>query len=234
MLARSVFTGRYGGASGGAFAELNLAEHVGDDARAVAENRRRVAVHAGLDPVRVVWMDQVHGAGVTVVDGPTDVPLPATDGVVTIALDLAVAVLVADCVPVLLSDAEAGVIGDAHAGRAGVEAGVVPAVVTAMVHLGAEPARIRAQLGPAVCGRCYEVPAAMAEAVVAVAPDARSRTRQGNPALDLRAGVRGQLGRAGVGTVVEVGGCTVEDPGLYSYRRDGVTGRFAGLVWLEP
>jgi copper oxidase (laccase) domain-containing protein len=42
--------------------------------------------------------------------------------------------------------------------------------------------------------------------------------------------VRSQLEAEGV--VVEYcGGCTVEDDTLFSYRRDGRTGRFAGLVW---
>ncbi|MFW6204259.1 MAG: laccase domain-containing protein, partial [Actinomycetota bacterium] len=143
----------------------------------------------------------------------------------------ALAVLVADCVPVLLGDVAAGVVGVAHAGRVGLVAGVVPAVVAAMRDAGA--GEIIARVGPSVCGRCYEVPDALRAEVAAVVPDAWSTTRSGGAAVDVAAGVEAQLGAAGV-AAVRLSGCTIEDPGLYSYRRDRVTGRFAGLAWLAP
>ena len=92
---------------------------------------------------------------------------------------------------------------------------------------------ITAWIGPHICGRCYEVPAAMRAEVVAALPESGAETSWGTPALDLGAGVRAQLERAGV-SVIEVGRCTREDPELHSYRRDGAAaGRFAGLVWLS-
>jgi polyphenol oxidase len=108
----------------------------------------------------------------------------------------------------------------------------VPEVVAAMQELGARPSRVVAKVGPAICGRCYEVPAAMQEEVCAVLPEARSTTSTGTPGLDLPAAVVAQLTRAGVETVEVDPWCTAEREDLYSYRRDGVTGRFAGLVWL--
>ena len=89
-----------------------------------------------------------------------------------------------------------------------------------------------ALLGPAVCGACYEVPEAMQAEVAAVAPAAAVRTRRGTAGLDLRAGIEEILRRAGIPEVVQDARCTVEDRVLFSHRRDGVTGRQAGLVWL--
>jgi hypothetical protein len=127
---------------------------------------------------------------------------------------------------VLLADAEAGVIGAAHAGRPGLAAGVVPRTVEAMRELGASD--ITAWIGPHVCGGCYEVPAAMQAEVGAVEPASLATTSWGTPSLDLGAGVRAQLERAGA-TVVDVSRCTRESDDLYSYRRDGRdAGRFAG------
>jgi copper oxidase (laccase) domain-containing protein len=125
------------------------------------------------------------------------------------------------------------VVAAVHAGREGVRKGVVPAALAAMVGLGARPADVTALLGPAVCGACYEVPAAMRAEVAHVAPAAAVRTRKGSPGLDLRAGVDELLRAEGVPEVVHDPRCTVEDPRLFSHRRDGVTGRQAGLVWLD-
>jgi copper oxidase (laccase) domain-containing protein len=109
---------------------------------------------------------------------------------------------------------------------------VVPAALAAMTGLGARTGNVTALLGPAVCGACYEVPAAMQADVARVAPAAAVRTRRGTPGLDLRAGLDERLRAAGVAEVVHDPRCTVEDPRLFSHRRDGVTGRQSGLVWI--
>jgi polyphenol oxidase len=229
---RRVVTDRRGGRSRSPYDSFNLGDHVGDDPAAVAGNRERVARELGVPERRLVWMNQVHGAGVAVVDGPRDGAVPATDALVTATPGLALCVLVADCVPVLLADPVAGVVAAVHAGREGVRKGVVPATLSAMASLGARARHVSALLGPAVCGSCYEVPAQMQADVARVAPSAAVRTRTGTPGLDLRAGVDEILRRAGIPEVVQDPRCTVEDPHLFSHRRDGVTGRQAGIVWL--
>lgn len=102
-----------------------------------------------------------------------------------------------------------------------------------MVALGAEPGRIVARTGPAVCGRCYEVPAGMREAVAEAVPAARAETSWGTPAVAVVAGVHAQLAEAGVVDVRGSGVCTLESRDHFSYRRDRVTGRLAGYVWLD-
>lgn len=228
----AAFTGRAGGVSARPYDALNLGGAVGDDPAAVAENRIRAAAALGVDPHRIAWMRQVHGAEVAVARSGGSGDPPAVDGIVTAGPGLALGVLVADCAPVLLADPVAGVVGAAHSGRPGTAAGVVPAVLTRMCALGAEPARVTAAIGPMVCGGCYEVPAGLRDEVAAVVPQARATTRRGTPALDLGAGIVAQLEAAGVGRIRRDPRCTMETPGLFSYRRDGRTGRFAGFVWI--
>ncbi|PWI05053.1 peptidoglycan editing factor PgeF [Streptomyces sp. NWU339] len=232
--AHFAFTDRWGGVSAAPYAELNLGGAVGDDPGAVRVNRELAAKSLGLDPARVVWMNQVHGADAKVVDAPWgDHPVPEADAVVTARRGLALAVLTADCVPVLLADPVAGVAAAAHAGRPGLVAGVVPAAVRAMTELGADPARILARTGPAVCGRCYEVPKGMRADVAAVEPAAHAETSWGTPAVDVAGGVHAQLERLGVRDRERSQVCTLESHDHFSYRRDRSTGRLAGYVWLD-
>ncbi|NAZ88604.1 peptidoglycan editing factor PgeF, partial [Kineococcus sp. T90] len=223
---RGGFTTRAGAGGEGPHAGLNLGDHVGDDPARVAAHRE--ALRRAVGARRLVVPVQVHGADVVEVTGAVG-PAPRSDALLTRRPGTALAVVVADCVPVLLADAAAGVVAVAHAGRPGLVAGVVPAVVAAARAAGARA--LTAALGPAVCGRCYEVPAAMAEDVAAVVPAARATTRWGTPAVDVPAGVLAQLAEAGV-PASGPGPCTVEHEDLFSYRRDGVTGRSAGVVVL--
>ena len=227
---RMVFTSRAGGASSSPYDSFNLGDHVGDDPAAVAANRERLARILGLDDI--VWMEQIHSNTVTVVDGPRTEPVEATDALVTTQRGLALAVLVADCVPVLLADHVHGVVAAAHAGRMGARNGIVRRTVETMLELGATPDAIQAVLGPAASGRHYEVPTEMAADVEKHLPGSRTRTEQGTVGLDVRAGLVRQLMGLGVTNIEADPRCTIEDEDFFSYRREGTTGRQAGLVWL--
>lgn len=231
--AAGAFSTRAGGCSAPPYAALNLGGHVGDVAEKVATNRRVLATASGLPDDRLVLMQQVHGADAAVVDAPVPDGVAGVDALVTRTVGLGLVVLAADCLPVLLADPRAGVVGVAHAGRQGLVAGILQAALAAMAELGARPATTTAVLGPSVCGRCYEVPRAMADEVEAAVPGTRSTTSSGTPAVDLAGGALGVLRDAGLHRISVVGGCTVEQPDRwFSYRRDGVTGRHAGLVRL--
>lgn len=225
-------TDRHGGASAGPWASLNLGDHVGDEPLAVADNRRRVAAALAPGAGPLVTMRQVHGADVAVLDAAPGEP-PAADALVTRTAGLVLTVLVADCTPVLLWDRAAPVVAAVHVGRRGLAAGVLPAAVAAMCDLGARPDRIDALVGPGVCAEHYEVPAPMRDEVDACAPGAAAATSAGRPALDIRAGLLRQLSGAGVEPPAVMTECTAESAAYFSFRRDGVTGRFAGLVWLD-
>lgn len=235
--ARGLFTTRAGGVSVPPWDALNLSWHVEDEGRAVLTNRDVLDRQAGG---AVHWPQQVHGCGVLVVDETRagrrrvrEGGAPGVDALVTALPGVPLGVLAADCLPVLLCDPGAGVVAAAHAGRVGLAAGVLQATVEAMVGLGAEPARTQAVIGPAICGRCYEVPAGMQDEVAAAVPGAAAGTSRGTASLDLPAGAVRLLRGLGLAAVTDTGVCTLEDPRFYSYRRDGLTGRHAGVVVLD-
>jgi polyphenol oxidase len=232
------FTTRSGGVSTPPWDELNLALHVEDEARRVLANRDLLARRLGTSWVNLP--QQVHGPGVLVVDaaraGRRQIVRGGARGVdalVTRESGVPIGVLVADCLPVLIADASNGVVAAAHVGRRGLAGGVLQATVTAMVEVGADPSQTVAVIGPGVCGRCYEVPEQMRDEVASIVPGAAATTASGSPALDLPAGADGILRAAGIGVVRPMGICTVTDQRFYSYRRDGRTGRFAGVVILD-
>ena len=232
--ARGVFTTRAGGVSAGPWLGLNLSVKVDDQFSRVDTNRQLLERLVGSP---LVLAQQVHGSGVRLVETPSNSSRQAgirgVDALVTTRRGLRLTVLGADCLPVLLADPVANVIAAAHVGRGGLARGVLAETLRVMAEQGADPARTAASLGPAVCGGCYEVPEALAEDVGAAVPGSRSTTRQGTPSLDLTAGATRQLLTAGLTDIRPVGGCTLEQPErFYSYRRDGVTGRHAGVVWL--
>lgn len=226
-------TTRAGGASAPPFDTFNLGDHVGDDPAAVAANRSRLAKATGLGDDRIVWMNQVHGDRVVVVDGPVDGAIDDADGLVTANPRLALAVVTADCVPVLMSDARAGVVAAVHAGRVGAQKGVVARAVEVMLAKGAHVEDVSVLLGPAVSGRNYEVPDAMADEVEAAVPGSRTTTAHGTAGLDLRSGIAKQLTDLGITSIAIDPRCTVDDPNLFSHRRSAPTGRLASLVWME-
>jgi len=243
--ALAAFTSRHGGVSAPPFDRLNLGGGVGDDPAAVASNRQLAAracgrlAGGGRPADGIAWMRQVHGTDVAYAAGSPGGaagdhrgPAPEVDALFTDIPGLPLGVLVADCAPVLIADPSAGIVGAAHAGREGMAGGVVPALVRAMAGAGADPARMHAVLGPAICGGCYEVPAQLRARIADAVPQAACVTRQGSPGIDIRSGVAAQLAGAGVRAVSRDPRCTAETPALYSYRRDGRTGRFAGIVWL--
>ena len=238
---RRVTTTRAGGRSAGPFSRFNLSLGVGDDPAAVTANRARIVRELGL--TGLVFLRQVHGRDVAVLrEAPRARPgtggvapdVPDVDAVVTDVPLLGIAVLAADCVPVLLGDPVAGVVGAAHAGRVGAASGVLDAVIDRMTGLGAAVERLEVLLGPAVCGRCYEVPPAMRDEVEAALPGSASTTRTGTAGLDLRVGLARRLADLGVTRVGTDPRCTIEDPDLYSHRREGRCGRQAAITWLDP
>ncbi|WP_411708592.1 peptidoglycan editing factor PgeF [Corynebacterium sp. LaCa116] len=231
---RMVFTSRAGGASSSPYDSFNLGGHVGDDPAAVAANRDRLLRATGLEDI--VWMEQLHTNTVTVVGAErrgNPEPVEATDALVTTEKRLGLGVLVADCTPVLLVDVSAGVIGAAHAGRLGARNGIVRNTVNTMVDLGARPGSIQVLMGPAAAGRNYEVPEEMARDVEKHLPGSLTRTAKGTWGVDVRTGLVRQLMGMGVTAIESDPRCTIEDTDFFSYRREGVTGRQAGVIWLE-
>jgi len=194
---------------------------VGDNAETVARNRELLSKITG--PIQ--FMNQVHGDEVVEVKSIGDDP--TCDALITHAPGIALAVMVADCIPLLLSSST--VVGAVHVGRRGLMNSVAVKAVDAMRKLGAD--QIHAQLGPSICGRCYEVPQELADEVVAKHPAASSLTNNLTPALDLPRALIAVLVASGV-TYEASTICTLENDEYFSYRRHNITGRNAGVVWL--
>lgn len=225
LVADWLFTDRHGGESAAPYDSLNLGLSVGDDPDAVRRNRKTAASYLGAE--LLATMHQVHGCAVAELIAPADPP-PQVDAVTTTAVGLPLVVQVADCVPLLLADLEGGRVAAVHAGWRGVAADVVGATIEAMRPVGV----VQAWAGPAICPGCYEVSAEVRSQAADAVPEAAATTRAGTPAIDLRRAVVAQCAAQGVECAV-VGGCTWESPDLFSYRRDAVTGRQAGLIVLR-
>jgi YfiH family protein len=216
------FTNRTGGVSTGAFASLNLGDHVGDVPVAVAENRSILARKFG--PVQ--FMKQVHGDRIAIIEEITD-EAPTADALVTGIPGIALAVMVADCIPLLLKSSE--VVAAVHVGRRGLQNQITRKTLALMREMGAST--ITAIIGPGICGKCYEVSEDVFNEVVAEHPFTEARTPSGSYALDLHAGLRSVLSDEGIG-ILDKFECTFENPELFSYRRDSITGRQAGIIAL--
>ena len=217
------FTNRHGGVSQGVYSSLNLGNHVGDNASDVLGNREVVSAIHG--PVQ--FMNQVHGNRIAIIEEITD-EAPTADALVTGIPGITLAVMVADCIPLLLTSKEA--VAAVHVGRRGLVNSVAIKTIELMREMGARD--ISATIGPAICGKCYEVSAEIHQEVISLFPSADSRTNSGSLALDLPKALLAVLRDAGIAVDASHSACTVEDADLFSYRRDGITGRQAGLVRL--
>ena len=223
---RAVCTTRQGGRSQGAYQGLNLATHVGDDLRDVMQNRQRLAHQFDL-PGEPRWLNQVHGAQVLEVDqNPVSEGIDAeADGAITAASNAVLAILIADCLPILLASCDGSRIAVVHAGWRGLLKGVIEAAVA-----GFEGAPLCAWIGPGI-GPCHfevgpEFKTLFPEPGLFLAKPGQ------RDCFDLPQAAHRCLHRAGVTRVVQSERCTVcEVDTFYSYREEGVTGRFASLLW---
>ncbi|MDP9108090.1 MAG: peptidoglycan editing factor PgeF [Pseudomonadota bacterium] len=211
---------------------LNLGDHVGDEPAAVADNRARLRAFLPAEPV---WLAQVHG--VEVVDAAHAVGVPMADASVTSKSRVVCTVLSADCLPVLFCDTERRAVAAAHAGWRGLAADVLQQTVAAMRDRGARD--IIAWLGPAIGPQRFEVgeevrSAFIARSALCATAFVPIAARPGKYLADLYALARLALHQVGVHQIAGGGDCTATDATrFFSFRRDGVTGRMASMIWLD-
>lgn len=227
---RACSTTRLGGVSSAPYDSLNLGDHVGDSPLHVQDNRQRLLATAGL-PVMPHWLQQVHGTQVINLDQVSSDSLTG-DSAYTTRQDRVCAVMTADCLPVLFCSANGDEVAAAHAGWRGLQAGVLEETLR---HFHARPADILAWMGPAIGPQQFEVGGEVREAFLQVDPiaDCAFVHRNGKFLADIYQLARLRLEAAGVTQVFGGEYCTVSDSGrFFSYRRDGMTGRMATLIWL--
>lgn len=224
---RAFVTTRAGGCSQAPWDSLNLATHVGDSLEDVRENRRRLRAAAAL-PAEPVWLQQIHGT--TLVEAKPG-PLMEADASYTHSAGVVCAILTADCLPILLCDRAARIVAAVHAGWRGLANGIIARCLT---ELG--PQDWMAWIGPGIGRSAYVVGREVVEAFTAHEPALAAFFPPAGDrhTADLYGVAEYQLRAAGVGHVSGYRGCTVnETDSFFSYRRDGSTGRFASLIWLE-
>jgi hypothetical protein len=223
-------TTRHGGVSLPPYDSLNLGTHVGDDAQAVACNRQRLVAGAGL-PQMPVWLEQVHGTRVLALDGQMPDDLQA-DAVYSNVAGQVCAVMTADCLPVLFASQAGDEVAAAHAGWRGLCDGVLERTVERFT---AAPGKLTVWLGPAIGPQRFEVGAEVRAAFIAANVAAASAfIPYGDKFLaDIYLLARQRLQRAGIFAINGGNRCTVTEMShFFSYRRDGVTGRLASLIWV--
>ncbi|AJI96305.1 hypothetical protein BD65_2737 [Yersinia ruckeri] len=227
---KSCSTTREGGISSPPYHSLNLGTHVGDVVADVAKNRQQLMLLANL-PQAPLWLEQVHGTRVVRLTGEPVVDLQA-DAVYSNVRGQVCAVMTADCLPVLFCSLAGDEVAAAHAGWRGLCAGVLEQTLAAF---SAKPASIIAWLGPAIGPRQFEVGAEVKQAFVSADSQAAlAFTPFGDKYLaDIYLLARQRLQAAGIHGVFGGDLCTVSDEQrFFSYRREGITGRLASLIWL--
>lgn len=225
---RALQTTRRGGVSPAPWDSFNLGDHVGDDPLRVQANRAALRRHLPAEPC---WLQQVHG--IHTVDAAQTADLPTADASFARQAGAVCAVMTADCLPVLFCDRAGTVVAAAHAGWRGLQAGVLEATLVAM----AVPAgEVLAWLGPAIGPAAFEVGDEVRAAFLAVDPAAAAAFKphaSGKWLADIYLLARQRLQAAGITSISGGDFCTVNAPeSFFSYRRDGVTGRMASLIWL--
>lgn len=238
---------RAGGISAAPFDALNVGDHVGDAAEAVAQNRRQLTqfCQARGSIGELQWLNQVHG---TSVFEPTPAPsapaslsavtssAPCADASSTTQAGLALVVMTADCLPVFFTNRDGSRVAVAHAGWRGLCHGVLEATAATF----AASDTLMAWLGPAIGPESFEVGESVRDAFLAAAYDRERATTEAafvatTPAhylADLYALARLRLLRGGVSAVYG-GGCDTmrESSRFFSYRREASTGRMANVIW---
>lgn len=228
---RAACTTRLDGDSQGAYASFNLATHVGDDPAAVRANRARLRRLLAL-PAEPCWLEQVHGT--TLADAAVPgTSTPVADAAFTREAGRVCVVLTADCLPILLCDRHASVVAAIHAGWRGLLDGIVPRTLAALT---GDPRDWLAWIGPGISATAYRIGPELRERFIRAnaGTAARFMAQDGEWHADLGGIAEDQLRDAGISAVTRHAGCTARDTDrFYSYRRDGATGRFASLIWME-
>jgi YfiH family protein len=238
-------TTRAGGVGSGVYASMNLADHVGDAPEQVARNRAILRDRLQL-PSEPLWLRQVHGCALAGEDSAISSEAHAragceADGAVTGEAGVVCVVMTADCLPVLMCDDRGTRVAAVHAGWRGLASGILERAIAAMAAGGASERipseRLLVWLGPAIGPDAFEVGPEVRERFLEVDPgsmDAFRASRNGRFLANLAGLARRRLARLGVTGVYGGGYCTHSDPRrFFSYRRDGVTGRMASLIWLD-
>ena len=230
------FSDRWGGVSKPPYHELNIALHVGDNPINVLKNREILAKKFDFYIDNLIYMDQTHSNNIQIINDTFTNKIENCDGIITNKPNIPLMVMVADCIPVLLFDREKKVIGAIHAGRNGTFKEISKKAINIMIKkFGSNAENILVSLGPSIHSCCYEVGKDLADIAKTSFGDKYVINRNGSFYLDLQTLNFDQLKSVGIKEEnIEISKtCTSCDKNYFSYRRDGTTGRFAGVIKLH-
>ncbi len=227
---RAGTTTRKPGFSQNQFAMLNLATHVGDDKYHVEKNRNFLVKHLKLSSPPY-WLSQTHSNRIICLD---DVVTDTNaDGAYTTIKNRICTIMTADCVPLLFCNSTGTKVAAVHAGWKGICNGIIEKAVELLD----KPSTIMVWIGPCICAKHYEVGTDVYDSCrkhLSLTQTAFEQTDKNHWQCDLVSIVKIILKNRGIGAIYECGLCTYEQENLfYSYRRDGVTGRTASMIWME-
>lgn len=227
---------RHGGVSPAPYDTLNIALHVGDNPKNILRNRTILANRFGYIGENLIYMDQTHSANITVIEHTAYNKIENCDALITDQKNIPLMVMVADCIPVMLYDPAKKVIAAIHAGRNGTFLKIVPKTVAKMQErFESDPKDILAALGPSIHPCCYEVGKDLADITLKNFGKSYITEKEGKHYLDLQKMNFDQLQESGLKAEhIEISSiCTACTPDYFSYRREGTTGRFAGVIKLR-
>lgn len=225
----AVFTNRHGGVSKKPFDSLNLAFHVEDDFQDVLRNRKMLLDELRIE--KIAWMNQIHSDVIKVIDNEGEVI--GCDAIITKRKKLALVTMVADCNPILIVDGMKKVIAAVHAGREGTFKRIVQKTIQKMKdEFGCKEQDLLVSIGPSIGPCCYEVNKSNIDKVY---ENFDGKYIVNGKFLDLKTLNFDQLVEAGVSEerIEVLDECTCCNKDYFSYRRDGKTGRFAGIIMLK-
>ena len=228
---KALQTTRNGGISAAPYNSLNLGEHVKDNPLHVAQNRQLFSQFLPSEPV---WLNQVHG--IDVIDATNTSCAPSADASYATRKNVVCVTMTADCLPILLCDQAGTAVASIHAGWRSLCDGVIEATVKQM---SVESSQLMAWLGPAIGPNAFEVGAEVREQFMAKDAKAEIAFKKYNDKYlaNIYKIATQRLNSLGI-TQIYGGGqdepwCTYTDENhFFSFRRDGLTGRMATLIWL--
>ncbi len=226
------FTDRHGGVSKGIYESLNISSNVGDDIRNIVQNRQIIAENNSFLLENIVYMKQIHSNNIQIIQNSFINEIKNVDGLITNKRKIPLMAMSADCAAVLIYDRSKKVISAIHSGRVGTQKEIVKIAIKKLINeYGSKSEDLAVEVGPSIGVCCYEISENLAK-------DFEKRyinTRDDRYYLDLKSMILDQLLSSGVkdDNIVVSDVCTSCDKNYFSYRRDGKTGRFCGIIMLK-
>jgi len=230
------FTDRHGGVSKVPYESLNVSDSVEDKPANIIKNRQIIADNNDFLLENMVYMEQIHSANIKIVTNSFISKIRGCDGIITDKIKIPLMTMAADCAPVLIYDKSKKIIAALHSGRVGTFKGVISATIDKMrVNFGSLQEDIVVHVGPSIAKCCYEVDENIANFTIKNFGSKHISLKNNKYFLDIKSIIKEQLiSLKLLEKNIRISNiCTSCDKNYFSYRRDGLTGRFCGIIMLK-